>query len=130
MKVAELETHDREITNKLVNLEREKRAILQKSQYLEERLQSEKIRADGAEHAKDIAVVASDGMRKHFDFYRNYYEAQAGLYGQYFGANDKYSSSRPTTPKSTHTQSTSITAVEGKENSTCENTVSKSFHQF
>jgi hypothetical protein len=111
MKCRELDAQSEIYTDKLVNLEREKRTLVEKNHYLEERLETERIRANGAEHAKDVAMVASDGMRKHFDFYRNYYEAQAGLYGQYFGADTK---ARPNTAKGKENKATKDVA-EGKE---------------
>ena len=111
MKARELDALGRQSINQLVNLEREKRTLVEKNHYLEERLETERIRANGAEHAKDVAMAASDGMRKHFDFYRNYYEAQAGLYGQYFGTGNK---SHPNSPKGKQMEATE-TITEGKE---------------
>ena len=95
MKTREMDALGHHSTSSLLSLEREKRALVEKNRYLEERLETECMRAKGAEHEKDIAMATSDGMRKHFDFYRNYYEAQEGLYGQYFGIGENSRSSSP-----------------------------------
>lgn len=109
LKAREADIQRRSHANKLVNLEREKRALVEQIQYMEARLETERVRADGAEQAKITAMQVSEGMRKHFDFYRNYYDAQAGLYGQYFSPDHSPS----TTPKSNASERKATTEALG-----------------
>jgi vacuolar-type H+-ATPase subunit I/STV1 len=70
-------------SEKVTSIEREMRALIEKNNYLEEKLDTERLRTSSAERARSSAVASTNNMRKHFDFYRTYYEQQRNLHAQY-----------------------------------------------
>ena len=84
LKAREVDIERRVHNSKVINLEREKRTLIEKLQCMEAKLETERVRANGPEQAKATAMASVEGMRNKFDFYRNYYDGQAGVHGQYF----------------------------------------------
>lgn len=120
VKSREFDTQHRDHRAKLTKVEHEKRRLIENAQYLAERLETERLRADAAEKVKVNALAQCESMRKNFGFYRDFYDTQAGVFNQYFNV-DK---SPTTTPRSKGKEVGSV--AECKQMDTRDSAVSKS----
>ncbi|CAL3973237.1 hypothetical protein PZA11_005528 [Diplocarpon coronariae] len=78
----------RDYTSAVIRLEREKRALVEKTGIMEQELQTAKVKARTQQVAKEQAIKHTDGMRKSYGFYREYHDKQNNLYKTYFSGFD------------------------------------------
>jgi len=83
-KTKDLETIQRDHGYELTRLDREKRDMLESLQALEIQLGEETFMSDAHKEAKELAIKYNAGLKKHYDFYRGYYDKQETLYHTYF----------------------------------------------
>jgi predicted kinase len=81
--------HDRNVNNHdqskaIMRLEREKTALVEANNLLEQTLATERLKVINAENVKKIAMKYSGEVKESYDFYRAFYEKQTTLYDQYF----------------------------------------------
>jgi len=85
--------HDRNVSHHdqskaIIRLEREKTALVEANNLLEQTLATEHLKVINAENVKKIAMKYSGEVKESYDFYRAFYEKQTTLYDQYFAPRD------------------------------------------